>query len=330
MRLNKIVLFIFSFIFMCIIETGVAGADESLPYTIKVNRAKNCITVYAIDENGEYTIPYKAMICSTGLNKDSTPVGVFTTTDKYDWNKLVDGSFGQYCTRIVDSVMFHSLPYFAKEKNRLEFQEFNKLGEPASLGCVRLLVTDAKWIFDNCPPGTVVEIYDDQVSPGPLGKPVFKKIPEDHPYKDWDPSDDDPANPWKTLTPVIEGATDKEMVEGESLNFLNGVTAKDILGNDISLLLKTEGDYDEKTPGVYDLKYTITDSFGYYAEAGFKLTIKQKEVPTTKAQTETTTVAISEESDKKTDEKSVMTVAIIAIITLLATIIISVWMKNNY
>ena len=329
MRLKKIVVFVFSLILMCIIETGTARADDALPYTIKVNRAKNCITVYSKDEKGEYTIPYKAMVCSTGLNEGSTPVGAFVITDKYDWNKLVDGSYGQYCTRIVDSVMFHSVPYFAKAKNRLEFQEFNKLGEPASLGCVRLLVSDAKWIFDNCPAGTVVEIYDDQVSPGPLGKPVFKKVPEDHPYKDWDPSDDDVNNPWKTLSPVIEGVSDKEVMEDRSVDLLDTVTAKDIIGNDISALIKVEGDYNEKIPGVYDLKYTITDSFGYYAEAGFKLTIKQKEVTTTKKQAETTTT-ISENSDKKTDKNSVVTIGIIAFITLLASIIISLLMKNNY
>ncbi|MFR5209625.1 MAG: L,D-transpeptidase family protein [Clostridia bacterium] len=28
---------------------------------------------------------------------------------------------------------------------------FNKLGEQASQGCVRLAVSDAKWVYDNCP-----------------------------------------------------------------------------------------------------------------------------------------------------------------------------------
>lgn len=38
------------------------------------------------------------------------------------------------------------------------------------MGCVRLTVEDAKWIAENCPEGTTVEIYDGE-DPGPLGKP---------------------------------------------------------------------------------------------------------------------------------------------------------------
>ena len=38
------------------------------------------------------------------------------------------------------------------------------------MGCVRLTVEDAKWIADNCPSGTTVEIYEDD-DPEPLGKP---------------------------------------------------------------------------------------------------------------------------------------------------------------
>ena len=56
----------------------------------------------------------------------------------------------------------------------LELEEFNKLGEQASQGCVRLAVSDAKWIYDNCPTGTNVSIYDDAENAGPLGKPDSK------------------------------------------------------------------------------------------------------------------------------------------------------------
>lgn len=38
----------------------------TFPYYIKVNVAANTITVYSKDESGNYTIPHKAFICSTG------------------------------------------------------------------------------------------------------------------------------------------------------------------------------------------------------------------------------------------------------------------------
>ncbi len=51
-------------------------------------------------------------------------------------------------------------------------------------------VEDAKWIADNCPSGTTVEIYEDD-DPGPLGKPEAAHIDTDSPNKGWDPTDPD-------------------------------------------------------------------------------------------------------------------------------------------
>ena len=63
------------------------------------------------------------------------------------------------------------------------------------MGCVRLTVEDAKWIYDNCKPGTSVEFYSNE-NPGPLGKPETPKISEYEEYRDWDPTDPDVNNPW--------------------------------------------------------------------------------------------------------------------------------------
>ena len=41
----------------------------------------------------------------------------------------------------------------------------------ASAGCVRMTVEDAKWIMENCPTGTEVEIYNSS-TPGPDRKSV--------------------------------------------------------------------------------------------------------------------------------------------------------------
>ena len=48
-------------------EVVTETEEEMLPYYIKINRQQNVITVYEPDENGEYTIPVKAILCSTGL-----------------------------------------------------------------------------------------------------------------------------------------------------------------------------------------------------------------------------------------------------------------------
>ena len=63
------------------------------------------------------------------------------------------------------------------------------------MGCVRLTVRDAKWIYDNCPNGTMIKIYDGDLPSG-VSKPAAQKIDENDPRKGWDPTDPDPANPW--------------------------------------------------------------------------------------------------------------------------------------
>ena len=172
----------------------VTAADVyANPYRIRINRELNTVTVYAADAEGNYTIPMKAMVCSTGA---ATPVGVFHTFNRSNWRALFGGVYGQYATDIVGDILFHSVPYYSMNKGDVEYLEYNKLGTKASMGCIRLAVADALWIFQNCPIGTEVEIYDDPSDPGPLGKPQPIYIDPESEIRGWDPTDPDPANPW--------------------------------------------------------------------------------------------------------------------------------------
>ena len=169
--------------------------SNGAPYYVRVNKKACVVTVYALDENGYYTVPLKSMICSPG---QSTPIGTFNTKVKYRWRTLVGNVQGQYSTRIVDSFLFHSVPYYTTNENTLKGEQFNYLGEAKSLGCIRLLVEDAKWIYDNCPLGTIVQIYENDI-PGPFGKPTTIKIPTSGIFSCWDPTDPNQNNPWLQL-----------------------------------------------------------------------------------------------------------------------------------
>lgn len=167
------------------------------PYLVAVNRAMCTITVYKKDANGNYTVPTKAMVCSVGRSGHQTPTGRYNTTNRYDWRLMVDGSYGRYAIRINGSIMFHSVCYFKKDESKLEYEEYNKLGSPASLGCIRLCLSDIKWLYDNCPTGFPTVIYDDTSSPGPLGKPSSIKIDvNDVERRGYDPTDWSPNSPW--------------------------------------------------------------------------------------------------------------------------------------
>lgn len=171
------------------------GTSSSMPYLIKVNKTQNIVIIYKQDDSGEYTVPVKAMVCSVG-KEGNTPLGTFKTSDKYTWRLLEGNVYGQYATRITGHFLFHSVPYFEKSKDTLEYDEYNKLGSAASAGCIRLSVEDSKWIYDNCPTKTTVIMYESDKKE-PLEKPSPIKIDtSDTGKRNWDPTDPDKNNPW--------------------------------------------------------------------------------------------------------------------------------------
>lgn len=179
-------------------ETGYNGdtfESNGMPYMIKVNRQMNVVTVYTLDAEGYYTVPYKAMVCSVGL-RNGTPRGTFKLqSDRYEWRELYGNVYGQYAVRIRKAIMFHSVPYYKPQIDQLESEEYNKLGEAASLGCIRLAIEDIKWIYENCERGTIVQIFDSDYV-GPLGKPEPIRLDLDDPRSCCDPTDDDPESLW--------------------------------------------------------------------------------------------------------------------------------------
>lgn len=250
--------------------------DNSKPYLIRVNRLMNTVTVYAQDADGNYTAAVKAMVCSCGLNA-GTPVGTFKTSTKYEWRALYGNVYGQYAYRIHGAIMFHSVPYHTTNKGDLESEEYNKLGDFASLGCVRLAVRDAKWLVDNCPSGTTVEIYDSP-DPGPLGKPSAVRIDLNSPCKGWDPTDPDAANPWRTTGPVITCAGNVTVERGSAVDIMAGVTATDVSGDAVGV--SAVGGVNTDVPGTYVIDYSATDSLGNTSTARTEYTVVDTTKPT--------------------------------------------------
>lgn len=167
--------------------------EYTTKYYIKVNYEQNVVTIYEKDSDGKYTVPVKAMICSTGTETPTS--GVYTIKYRWVWLGLFNDVYGHYVTQIIGNILFHSVPYTAKSPDTLEYWEYDKLGTAASLGCVRLKVVDAKWIYDNVVWGTPVEFYASS-DPGPLGKPTVQKISDNVDCRNWDPTDIASDNPW--------------------------------------------------------------------------------------------------------------------------------------
>lgn len=162
---------------------------------IKVNRKKNCVTLYAKDGRKGYTIPVKAMACSVGKSKTPTVKGTYYLSKgrTYRWAKLGGPTmggycYGQYCSRITGGYLFHSVNYNQKNNRTLSSAAYNNLGNAASHGCIRLQTANAKIIYDIARnKKTKVVIYDGK-SAGPLDKPKVKKIKSGQNYDPTDPN----------------------------------------------------------------------------------------------------------------------------------------------
>ena len=224
----------------------------SNPYCIKVNRQTCTITIYEKDAQGKYTVPVKAMLCSPS---DYTPLGTFQTPAKYRWRLLVGDVWGQYSTRITGSILFHSVWYYEKDPSTLSNKQYNRLGTRCSLGCIRLTVADAKWIYDNCPLGTTVVVYESS-DPGPLGKPEAIKVSEKT-LMGYDPTDIwSEGNPY-IKKPTLKGVKDKSVNYGKTVNLMKGVKAKSAAGEDLTSDIQVTITYNNKKVKKVDRRGTI-------------------------------------------------------------------------
>jgi lipoprotein-anchoring transpeptidase ErfK/SrfK len=121
-------------------------------FKIEVDVKKQRVFVYY---KGEII---REIICSSGADSSPTPTGEFTTSQKieYDWVDRFDmGAY--YWIRFYKTYLFHSVP-FDKDGNMI-VEEYEKLGSPASHGCIRLELEEAKWLYEKLPLGVKVWIY---------------------------------------------------------------------------------------------------------------------------------------------------------------------------
>jgi len=148
-------------------ETLEAGATPRptpvptpVPCAITIDVTNQVVTAYGLDETNQYTKIVRQMICSTGTRATPSSLGSwklgsgrsrFPLFPKYN-------VYVQYWTPIANGIGFHSVIYNTKNTMDLAVGSYRQLGTRASHGCIRLLVADAKWIYENAGKGTVVTI----------------------------------------------------------------------------------------------------------------------------------------------------------------------------
>lgn len=146
------------------------------PYYLEVDKTNGVMTVYT---DSSKKIPVKTIRVSVGLAATPTWDGTYRLSRSLRWQPLMGPSWGQYGTHVdgcgQGGIFIHSVAGATKSVYNLPAGEYLKLGEPASHGCIRTCVADAKWVYENCN-GSTIHIYSsgkyssNESFKGPLGR----------------------------------------------------------------------------------------------------------------------------------------------------------------
>lgn len=148
-------------------------------YRIEVDLINQICTVYGIYTDGSKKGIMSEFV-STARKGKTTPTGSFKIQGasggrkaKLRTAKMSSGkSYAEFLCRFHGAKCMHTVPYKSRQtKGYVNKTEFNKLGTPASAGCVRMPYKLAKYIYNTCPVGTPVIVFKGKAGTYPMGKP---------------------------------------------------------------------------------------------------------------------------------------------------------------
>ncbi len=129
----------------------VSGLSSPTSYLLAVDTTNCFVGVYRGSQGNWQNNAYWA--CAPGAAATPTVKGVFHVGSRgYAFGH---GYTCYYWVQFYKDYLFHSIKYWEGTFNVQD----GTLGSPKSLGCVRLAIENAKWIYDNVPTGTTVVVY---------------------------------------------------------------------------------------------------------------------------------------------------------------------------
>ncbi|MDR2722071.1 MAG: L,D-transpeptidase family protein, partial [Coriobacteriaceae bacterium] len=121
----------------------VANVSSPTNWLIAID-SSNCLVGVYYGSKGNWTNKYM-WLCSPGARATPTVKGLFSIGSR---GYVFGSGFScYYWTQFYGNYLFHSVLYYPGTRTIME----GVMGVPASHGCVRLDINNAKWIYDNIP-----------------------------------------------------------------------------------------------------------------------------------------------------------------------------------
>lgn len=238
-------------------ESSSAYVESNQLYQLRINKSRNFITVYKMNQELQFTDVYKVMFCSVHPQVET---GETSISDKYIWRRLSDNVYGHYTSRLENGAYIHSVPYSAQDISTLDVNAYNTLGKPAQKGSIYLRAEDAKWIYENCGIRVTVEVYEDDAEQPAIALKEPETLSSGTRF---DPSDENASkNNVTTKIDYMTGVRDCTIPLNEPFDQWKGIYAVDLNGTDITSHITISGTVDVTKPGTYTLIYHLSDNFG--------------------------------------------------------------------
>lgn len=157
--------------------------DRSIPYYLYFEKDAFTVSVYGQGDDGYYSDLVKTISSSRGRTINMTPTGIFKISKQKRWYQFSIGKYWtQYCIRYTGDIYLHGPLYKNMAGDTMYINEYNQIGTASTSGCLAMVTQDIKWIWDNCPDGTTLEIAAG--SPVCNVAPAPRRIPSDGPAID--------------------------------------------------------------------------------------------------------------------------------------------------
>ncbi len=152
-------------------NTPKPTANPKLPYYLYLEKGSFTLTIYGIGSDGQYSKVIARYRASHGGNR--TPAGTYVLSSKERWHPFAggDNGYAQYAYMYAPAsspnswtgLYVHGPMYREKDPNTLwprYYDGSHCIGGENTQGCIRMVVKAVRFIYNNCPKGTILKIVN--------------------------------------------------------------------------------------------------------------------------------------------------------------------------